>query len=349
MSMRERYTDAVCREMELRRGYIDEPFSTIYLGGGTPSQLDAGSIEKLFSYIYKVFDVRPDAEITMECNPDDVTPELAGRLGRMPVNRISIGAQTFSGERLKFLHRRHNASDAGRAVSLLREAGIANISIDLMFGFPEETPAEWHNDIETALGLGVEHISAYSLMYEEGTALWKMLTQGSVKEADEEVSLAMYEDLVASLTASGYEHYEISNFARPGFRSRHNSSYWQQVPYIGLGAAAHSFDIKSRQWNTSDLHRYISSIENGIIPMERETLDSDTTFNDIITTALRTAEGISLSMTEARLGKRYKETLLACAEKHIGRGLLEISQGNLKLTEKGIFVSDMIMSDLMIV
>ena len=349
MGMRERYTDAVCREMELRRGYIDEPFSTIYLGGGTPSQLDAVSIEKLFLYIYKVFDVCPDAEITMECNPDDVTPELAGLLGRMPVNRISMGAQTFSDERLKFLHRRHNASDVGRAVSLLREAGIANISIDLMFGFPEETPAEWHNDIETALRLGVEHISAYSLMYEEGTALWKMLTQGSVKEADEEVSLAMYEDLTASLTASGYEHYEISNFARPEFRSRHNSSYWQQVPYIGLGAAAHSFDIKSRQWNTSDLHRYISSIENGTIPMERETLDCDTTFNDIITTALRTAEGISLSMTEARLGKRYKETLLACAEKHIGRGLLEISQGNLKLTEKGIFVSDMIMSDLMIV
>lgn len=349
MGMRERYTDAVCREMKLRRDYIDEPFSTIYLGGGTPSQLDAGSIEKLFSYIYKVFNVCPDAEITMECNPDDVTPELAGLLGRMPVNRISMGAQTFSDGRLKFLHRRHNASDVGRAVSLLRKAGIANISIDLMFGFPEETPAEWHNDIETALRLGVEHISAYSLMYEEGTALWKMLTQGSVKEADEEVSLAMYEDLVASLTSSGYEHYEISNFARPGFRSRHNSSYWQQVPYIGLGAAAHSFDIKSRQWNTSDLQRYISSIENGIIPMERETLDSDTTFNDIITTALRTAEGISLSMTEARLGKRYKETLLACAEKHIGRGLLEISQGNLKLTEKGIFVSDMIMSDLMIV
>lgn len=349
LDLRKKYINAVCREMELRKNYIREPFSTIYLGGGTPSLLDEAELTKLFLYINNVYDVDRNAEITMECNPDDITPEFTNMLNRLPINRVSMGAQTFADSRLRLLHRRHNSDEVKHAVKLLREAGIKNISIDLMFGFPDESLSQWKEDISAALALNVEHISAYSLMYEEDTPLWKMLDTGKVKEIDEELSLTMFKELVCQLTDAGYEHYEISNFARPGYRSRHNSSYWHQVPYIGLGAAAHSFDLNSRQWNVADLKLYIEEINNGIIPMEREELDNDTTFNDIITTALRTSDGIDLNAMETRLGKRYRNTLISAAGKHLEQGLLEIRHDRLRLTAEGIFISDMVMSDLMIV
>lgn len=349
LDLRKKYINAVCREMELRKNYIREPFSTIYLGGGTPSLLDEAELTKLFLYINNVYDVDRNAEITMECNPDDITPKFTNMLSRLPINRVSMGTQTFADSRLRLLHRRHNSDEVKHAVKLLREAGIKNISIDLMFGFPDESLSQWKEDISAALALNVEHISAYSLMYEEDTPLWKMLDTGKVKEIDEELSLTMFKELVCQLTDAGYEHYEISNFARPGYRSRHNSSYWHQVPYIGLGAAAHSFDLNSRQWNVADLKLYIEEINNGIIPMEREELDNDTTFNDIITTALRTSDGIDLNALETRLGKRYRNTLISAAGKHIEQGLLEIRHDRLRLTSEGIFISDMVMSDLMIV
>lgn len=349
LDLRKKYINAVCREMELRKNYIREPFSTIYLGGGTPSLLDEAELTKLFLYINNVYDVDRNAEITMECNPDDITPEFTNMLSRLPINRVSMGAQTFADSRLRLLHRRHNSDEVKHAVKLLRKAGIKNISIDLMFGFPDESLSQWKEDISAALALNVEHISAYSLMYEEDTPLWKMLDTGKVKEIDEELSLTMFKELVCQLTDAGYEHYEISNFARPGYRSHHNSSYWHQVPYIGLGAAAHSFDLNSRQWNVADLKLYIEEINNGIIPMEREELDNDTTFNDIITTALRTSDGIDLNAMETRLGKRYRNTLISAAGKHIEQGLLEIQHDRLRLTSEGIFISDMVMSDLMIV
>lgn len=349
LDLRKKYINAVCREMELRKNYIREPFSTIYLGGGTPSLLDEAELTKLFLYINNVYDVDRNAEITMECNPDDITPKFTNMLSHLPINRVSMGAQTFADSRLRLLHRRHNSDEVKHAVKLLREIGIKNISIDLMFGFPDESLSQWKEDISAALALNVEHISAYSLMYEEDTPLWKMLDTGKVKEIDEELSLTMFKELVCQLTDAGYEHYEISNFARPGYRSRHNSSYWHQVPYIGLGAAAHSFDLNSRQWNVADLKLYIEEINNGIIPMEREELDNDTTFNDIITTALRTSDGIDLNAMETRLGKRYRNTLISAAGKHLEQGLLEIRHDRLRLTAEGIFISDMVMSDLMIV
>lgn len=349
LDLRKKYINAICREMELRKNYIREPFSTIYLGGGTPSLLDEAELTKLFLYINNVYDVDRNAEITMECNPDDITPKFTNMLSRLPINRVSMGAQTFADSRLRLLHRRHNSDEVKHAVKLLRESGIKNISIDLMFGFPDESLSQWKEDISAALALNVEHISAYSLMYEEDTPLWKMLDTGKVKEIDEELSLTMFKELVCQLTDAGYEHYEISNFARPGYRSRHNSSYWHQVPYIGLGAAAHSFDLNSRQWNVADLKLYIEEINNGIIPMEREELDNDTTFNDIITTALRTSDGIDLNAMETRLGKRYRNTLISAAGKHLEQGLLEIRHDRLRLTSEGIFISDMVMSDLMIV
>ncbi len=350
LNLRGQYIDAVCKEMALRKNYIDnEAYSTIYIGGGTPSLLTQDELQKLFSNLYETFNISSDTEITLECNPNDITTQFAKMLTQLPVNRISIGAQTFSDSRLKLIHRRHNTQEVYNAINLLRSIGISNISIDLMFGFPGETLEEWTSDIDKALELDVEHISAYSLMYEDGTQLTDMLEQGKIKEIDDETSLAMYKVLVSRLTSNGYEHYEISNFARKGYRSRHNSSYWQQTKYIGLGAAAHSFDIKSRQWNISDIRKYILGIGKGIIPMEREILDADTTYNDIITTALRTKEGINLNKITTQLGNTYRKYLINNAKKHILGNTLELSGNNLRLTYKGIYLSDMIMSDLMIV
>ena len=188
-------------------------------------------------------------------NPDDITDEFAQAISQLPINRVSMGAQTFNDDRLKFLHRRHCANEVKTAVSRLQKYGIKNISIDLMFGFPEESLNDWASDIDAAISLGVQHISAYSLMYEEGTTLFKLLNLNKVKPIDEETSLAMYNMLIDRLSSAGYIQYEISNFAQPGFQSKHNSSYWHDIPYIGIGASAHSYDIKTRHWNVSEIGR----------------------------------------------------------------------------------------------
>lgn len=361
-SYRSVYVDALCREMELRKDYLNmqsSEISTIYIGGGTPSQLKQEELEKIFSYINKVYFGRKHkvsvkenfslsdtvSEITMEVNPDDVTFSFAESLKSTPVNRISMGVQTFSDERLRFLRRRHNAQDISNAIRMLRDIGIRNISIDLMFGFPDETLDEWERDIDKAISLDVEHISAYSLMYEEGTSLFSMLKKNEIREIDEETSLAMYRMLADKMASAGYEHYEISNFAKRGFRSIHNSSYWRQIPYIGIGASAHSYDIKSRQWNVADIRKYIASIRRGEIPMEREVLDEDTRYNDMITTAMRTKEGIDMSV----LDEKYLNHLIANADKHIKQGTVEIAGKSMRLTEKGLYISDSIMSDMMFV
>jgi oxygen-independent coproporphyrinogen-3 oxidase len=286
-----------------------------------------------------VYTLASPSEITIEVNPDDVTAEFADVLQQLPVNRISMGAQTFDDARLRFLHRRHNAAQVHEAVSLLRSAGIRNISIDLMYGFPGESLADWEHDIDDALALEVEHLSAYCLTVEEGTELWRM--QETLP--DEETERAMYELLIDKLEAAGFEHYEISNFAKPGFRSRHNSSYWTGVPYIGIGAAAHSYDGQTRSWNIADIHQYIEGIEKGIRIFESETLDTDTRYNDMMTVALRTREGLDLT----RLSEDYRDYCLKNAQRFLDDGLLRLSAEHLSLSRKGLFVSDMVMSELM--
>lgn len=328
----------------------NERFSTIYFGGGTPSSLGTPQLDSLVNGIRERIDMSCVEEWTMECNPDDITPELAEWIGRSPINRISMGAQTFSDERLRWLCRRHTSRQVEEAVSLLRKNGIDNISIDLMFGFPSETLEEWEEDIDAAVALRPEHISAYSLMYEEDTPLFRMLEQGKVTEVDEELSRKMYETLVRRLKESGYIHYEISNFCLPSRQSRHNSSYWNQVSYLGLGAAAHSYNGRRRWWNVSDVKGYLRLIhdevpaENGI-GGECEDIDSTTRYNDIITTALRTSSGISLnSLTDGQ-----REYLLLQSERHLKNGTLAMDDGRLHLTESGIFISDDIMSDLIFI
>ncbi len=320
----------------MRKGEMTEPVGTIYLGGGTPSQLTADQLRQLLKALPE--DAR---EVTIEMNPDDVTDEMAADLSDVPVNRVSMGAQTFDDERLRFLHRRHRAAQVGEAVGRLRKAGIGNISIDLMYGFPNETLADWEHDIDEALRLQVEHLSAYCLMVEDGTVLQRM----GCEPADEETERAMYEMLVDKLKAAGYEHYEISNFARPGFRSQHNSSYWHDIPYIGLGAAAHSYDGSGRQWNISDINKYMSAIERGEIPCEREVLDEDTHYNDRITVALRTSDGLDMYT----LSERHRAFCMNEAQRFLSDGLLRIDDNRLVLTRKGLFVSDMVMSQLMMV
>ena len=347
LELRQAYTDAVCREITLRRC---KRLGSVYLGGGTPSQLTKAQLRQIFDTIDSVY---PDyasgttpIEITMECNTDDITEDFASFLVTLPVNRVSMGVQTFSDERLRFLHRRHQAHQAHSAVRLLRDNGIKNISIDLMFGFPNESIASWEHDLDEALLLDVEHISAYSLMYEEGTPLYHLLEQGKIVDLDEESYIKMYDLLVDRLSAAGYEHYEISNFARPGMRSRHNSSYWNDVPYIGIGASAHSYDGRRREWNVSDLNKYITSINQGIFPSEYEEIDPVTHYNDLVTTRLRTAEGIDLRQLREEMGDTYHDYLIENAAVSIDTGLLKIDNGHMHLTLEGIHVSDLVMSDL---
>ena len=350
--LRQQYTDALCREIADR---ASGSISTIYLGGGTPSQLTLPQLHQIFDTIYKYNKVEKDAEVTIEVNPDDVTEELAAALPALSVNRVSMGAQTFDDERLAFLHRRHTSRQVGEAIDRLRKAGISNISIDLMYGFPEETLTSWQQDISTALSLDVEHLSAYCLMIEEGTPLYRM----QIPPIDEELERTMYELLMDRLEAAGYEHYEISNWGlspRPlqrerelrSYRSRHNSSYWNQTPYIGIGAAAHSYDGQCcRRWNISDIRRYIDGIRQGTCVYEEEWLDEDTRYNDCVTVALRTCEGINLK----NLSARHRQYCLENAQHFIDDGLLKLSHDNhqLSLTRRGLFISDMIMSDLMLV
>lgn len=360
LSLRNVYIDALCREIRLRHdelaGNNAVPINTIYLGGGTPSMLTGEQLTRLFRGIEDGVKIEREEmermEITMECNPDDVTDDFCNILKRLPVNRISMGAQTFSDKRLRFLHRRHTAQEVRDAVKRLRSIGITNISIDLMFGFPGETLEEWKEDIRQTLELNVEHISAYSLMIEENTVLEKMMKRKKIEELDEETSLCMYETLIDTLTAAGYEHYEISNFARPAYHSRHNSSYWQETPYVGIGAAAHSYsrgNTTTRSWNVTDIKAYISAIQEGTKPCETEELDLDTRYNDLIATALRTREGINLNRLRQEFGEeRYQHTLREAQDK-IERGLMKIDSEQLSLTRHGLYISDDLMSDFVLV
>lgn len=352
LDLQDRYVDSLCREIALRKEYLSSYSTdskaantiirTIYIGGGTPSQLSRYSLEKLFHAIDTYLECSPE-EVTMEVNPDDVTNDLAETISALHINRVSMGAQTFDDNRLKFLNRRHKSFQVERAIDILHEHGVGNISIDLMFGFPGQTCDSWKEDVRRAISLDIQHISAYSLMYEEGTKLYRMLKENMIKEIDEEVSLNMYNELINILCGAGYEHYEISNFAKKGYRALHNSSYWHDIPYLGIGAAAHSYNIKSRQWNVSDINKYIESISHDTVPFTFESIDADTHYNDIVTTELRTSEGIDLS----RLDDKYVQYIVRQAARHVADKTVGINDGHLKLTREGLYISDMIMSDLM--
>ena len=346
--MADRYVSALCRELELRKSYLDnEPVETIYFGGGTPSQLSKENFEKIFETIEREYNLGNCEEITLEANPDDLTPEYIKMLSSLPFNRISIGIQTFNEQTLRLLKRRHTAEQAISAVKECRMAGFQNISIDLMYGLPGETPESWEADLEQAVNLNVEHISAYHLIYEEGTPLYEMLQKHKVEEVDEESSVDFFALMIDRLTKAGFQHYEISNFCKPDMYSQHNSSYWTGKKYLGCGPSAHSFNGSTRQWNVSSLDKYIAGIEKGIPDFEIEELNVTTRYNDFVITSLRTMWGLSLNRLEEEFGTEFKQYCLENAQTYLDSGKLEISDNTLFLSKEGIFISDGIMSDLL--
>ena len=346
-SQRASYVQALCDELKLRSTYLPTSvLDSIYFGGGTPSLLQKEDFERLFEAIHTHFTLLPSAEITLECNPDDLTASYVAQLQALPFNRISIGIQSFDDAELRFLNRRHTAQQAQEAVALCQAHGFDNISIDLMYGLPNQTAETWQKTLDVAMHLGVQHLSAYSLMYEEGSPLSRLRNAHKIQELDEATSVALFEQLIDTVALHGFEQYEISNFCLPTFHSRHNSSYWHGVPYLGVGAAAHSFDGVSRQWNVANTVRYMAGVAAGQLEVEREDLTTDERYNEFVFTALRTRSGINLSDLEQRFGNARLAYCLRLAQPYIDGGQLELRAGQLALTRAGIFVSDGIMSDL---
>lgn len=348
MKYKEAYVDAVVREMELRKEYIHgEAVETIYFGGGTPSQLSAADFDKLFNAIHRLFDTSHCTEVTLEANPDDMTPEYVSALRTFPFNRVSMGVQSFNPDDLRFLNRRHSREQAIRAVALCKENGLTNISIDLIYGLPGQTLPAWEANLEEALRLDVPHLSAYHLIYEEGTALYKLMEAGKVKPVEEDISVSLFSTLINRLTEAGYLHYEISNFARPECFSRHNSSYWNGKTYLGLGPSAHSYNGIEREWNRSSLPLYLKGIATRQPDIETELLDPHTRYNDYIITGLRTMWGINTDDIQRKFGNVLSDYCLRQAAGPIKQGMLIQSGERLCLSKEGIFISDGIMSDLL--
>lgn len=359
---RDLYVQALLQEMEARP--TDDLVTTIYFGGGTPSQLDAEELTTIFSAIRRNYRIAPDAEITFECNPDDVsrtesstsgsTTHLPTLLASLGVNRVSMGVQSFDDDMLLRINRRHTAAQALDAIHAFHAAGIQNVSIDLIYGLPGQTLDDFRRDVEEATQLAssicstgnsplITHLSSYCLSIEEGTHLYNMRARGELTETDEETTLAMYNVLIDSLTAAGFVHYEISNFALPSFHSRHNTAYWQGIPYTGLGPGAHSYDgIATRRWNRSDLRSYLA---DPIGSYDDEHLSPSECYDELIMTRLRTRDGLPLSLLSAE----EQKYLLRQARPYIASGHVSVDKGSnsIRLTRQGIFISDMIFSDLM--
>lgn len=344
------YIDSIKKEMLMRKEYIgSEIVETIYLGGGTPSQLSYEQLDEIFTTIKDNFKLAEKMEITLEANPDDLSTEYLKQLEKLPINRLSIGIQTFQDEMLQKLNRRHTSEQAIEAVKQAQKHGFDNISIDLMYGLPGETLEDWQKDLQKAISLDIQHVSAYHLIYEENTPLFKSLQQGKIKEVEEEMSLSFFKELIKVLTENEFIHYEISNFAKPNKVAQHNTSYWLGKKYLGCGPSAHSFNGKTRECNTSTLSQYIEEIDLNKRSVDKEELSTNTRFNDLIITGLRTMWGVSLTEIMNSFGEEIYDYTLNAAKKHIKTGNLVLENNQLKLSYKGIFISDGIMSDLLIV
>ncbi len=336
------FVAALLKETELQRNYLEgEVVETIYFGGGTPSLLDPSSIKEILDKLRSVFSASGNAEITLEANPDDITTEKLSGWKEAGVNRLSIGIQSFFDEDLKWMNRAHNARQALEGLQMAM-ARFNNITIDLIYGLPLLTNEKWKQNVDRAIGLDIPHLSCYALTLEEKTPLYKMVRQHKREDIDPGVQAEQFLLLMEWMDKAGYEHYEISNFARPGFRSRHNSSYWHGEKYLGLGPSAHSFDRISRQWNISNNNIYIDSLKKGIIPCEKEILTPAQKKNEYIMTSLRTTEGLDIG----KLDEKDREKIMVLSKKFIDNGLMVSSENILKLTPEGKLHADGIASDL---
>ena len=337
---------ALVKELELRKEELrGETVETIYFGGGTPSLLTNQELELLIYSVYKYFKVSENPEITLEANPDDLSENRIIELSKSPINRLSIGIQSFFQRDLKLMNRAHNANEAKTCLSVASRY-FDNISIDLIYGIPDLTHEEWIENIETALSYKIPHISSYALTVEPKTALENFIKKGVVKNVDDALAQEQFHILIDKLEAEGFVHYELSNFGKPDYFSKNNSAYWLGKPYLGIGPSAHSFNGIERGWNVRNNSKYIKSIQQNILPIETETLSVTDKYNEYVMTGLRTIWGVSMEKVETDFGKNYKKYLLKQSEKYINQDLLYIDDDKLLTTKKGKFLSDGIASDL---
>jgi oxygen-independent coproporphyrinogen-3 oxidase len=340
--------ESMIQELELRRDYLGtENVSTIYLGGGTPSLLTVRETESILNSVYRLFPVDRECEITIEMNPDDIDPQYLSEIKKLNVNRISIGIQSWRDSDLKLLNRRHDSAKATAALKDTFNAGFENVTIDLIYGIPGMSSEEWAANLDYSFSFDIKHLSAYHLTFEKGTVLWKMKEKGSISEIDEDDSTALFNILIEKSENAGFVHYEISNFGKPGYFSKHNSNYWKQVNYLGIGPSAHSFNGYSRQWNVRSIKEYIKSVNSGKVFYEREELDTRSRFNEYIMTSLRTMWGIDLEYVERTFEKEGYDYVVNLSGKFKAYGLMKSEGKYLILTNQGKMISDNIISEFM--
>jgi len=320
--------------------------ASLYFGGGTPSVLSIDELAGLMETVTQHHALDPGAEITLEANPDDLTDDYVTGLRHLGFNRLSIGIQSFFDDDLQWMNRRHCAREAVQSVVIARKRGFSNINIDLMYGLPSMTPERWAENMKQALELDVPHISAYHLTIEPRTVFGRRQAKGEIFTISEDESVKQFNILLDTMENAGYEHYEISNFARPGFRSRHNTAYWQQQPYIGIGPSAHSYDGQSRQWNVSNNSQYIKALEKGTVWFEREQLTPAEQYNDYILVSLRTIWGVDSGYIRAHFGEAFENEFLRQAAGYLQNGYVQEQDGVFTLTRKGKLIADRIAGDL---
>ncbi|MDT0539108.1 radical SAM family heme chaperone HemW [Croceitalea sp. P059] len=346
MKKKSQMVEALCNEIFLRKNeFKGENIRTIYFGGGTPSVLSVSEIEQLVNSVYENYRVISDPEITLEANPDDLNNIAISELNKSPINRLSIGVQSFFEEDLKLMNRAHNAQEAQNCI-LTARSYFDNISIDLIYGIPGMSDERWKSNIEKALSFDVPHISSYALTVEPKTALKKFIEKGIVEDVDDEVAQRHFQILNETLTNAGYSCYEISNFGKPGYFSKNNTAYWQQKRYIGIGPSAHSYNGEQRGWNINNNSKYIESIEKNKVPIEVETLSTTDKYNEYVMTGLRTIWGVSLLRIKEDFGVNYRDYLISQAQKYIDEHLLFVDDDKLMTTNKGKFLADGIASHL---
>ncbi|MDP2112918.1 MAG: radical SAM family heme chaperone HemW [Bacteroidota bacterium] len=328
---------------------VSEEINTIYFGGGTPSVLLIDELKDILNVIYQNYQVAENAEITLEANPDDLSQAGLSALKQTGFNRLSMGVQSFSEADLKLMNRRHGVMQAVQSVKWAKKAGFSNISIDLIYGLPNQTIEEWERNVRIAVELDVQHVSAYNLTYHEGTVFYEQLKKGQLKELPDELSLQQFEVLIKILKEAGFEHYEISNFCKPGLYSQHNSSYWKSKKYLGIGPSAHSYDLVSRRWNVSSISKYLDGLENDQPYSESEIITEQDRYNDFIITGLRTVWGISEEFIKTAFTPKYAVHFQKCKEKYLQSGHLLCNSGTVSISPEGLFISDKIMADFMVV
>jgi len=336
--------DAICSELAMRSHEFTDELSTVYFGGGTPSILSPELLSRIFETIHRYYRVNSKAEITLEANPEDIHLSALRHWQKVGINRLSIGIQALNNEELKWMNRMHTADKSLNSVRVSQDVGYENITVDLIYGSKYQSLQGWKNTLESVFSLNVPHLSAYHLTVEKGTPLGVLVKRGQEPAVDEEMGGLFFMHLISATELHGYEAYEISNFAKPGYRSQHNSNYWLGVPYLGIGPSAHSYQQNSRRWNVSNNQQYIKALKNNLRFWEVEELDLNTRFNEYIMTGLRRMEGCQLDYIRKTFGEDKLYHLMKELPPH--RHLVEITDTVLKLNLEGRLMADRIASDL---